>query len=128
MRRVTRKRLTLLALGATLLLLAGAATAPAAPAKSPKRTFGVYADPWHVGEWRAARIDPQYVARFEAFSRNATIDSFLRESERQGLGAVLVSWEPWKPVPAALGVEQQFAPQPGYRNVDIANGVQDEYI
>jgi Glycosyl hydrolase family 26 len=68
------------------------------------------------------------VARFEAFSRGATVDSFLRESERQGLRHVLISWEPWKPVPAELGVRAQFREQPGYRNRDIAAGVQDAYI
>jgi hypothetical protein len=41
---------------------------------------------------------------------------------------VLVSWQPWKPVASSLGVLRQSAPQWGYRNLDIANGVQDEYI
>ena len=71
---------------------------------------------------------PQYVARFEAFSRGATVDAFLREAERQGLRRVLVSWEPWRPVPDELGVAEQFRPQPGYRNADIAAGAQDAYI
>jgi hypothetical protein len=68
------------------------------------------------------------VAKFEAFSRKRTIDSFLAESERQGIRQVLVSWEPWEPVPAALGTTLQYLPQPGYRNGDIANGGQDDYI
>ena len=41
---------------------------------------------------------------------------------------MLVSWEPWTPVPAALGVDAQSQPQPGYRNIDIARGAQDRYI
>ena len=41
---------------------------------------------------------------------------------------MLVSWEPWTPVPAALGVDAQSKPQPGYRNIDIARGAQDRYI
>jgi hypothetical protein len=49
----------------------------------------------------------------------------LREAERQGLRHVLVSWEPWRPVPDELGVAEQFRFQPGYRNRDIAAGVQD---
>jgi hypothetical protein len=122
MRPATRHWLTLLVLSATLALVpadAGAAT----------RAFGVYVDPWHVGDWtRAVGRAPEYVGRFEAFSRGTTIDGFLRESERQGLRRVLVSWEPWRPVPADLGVVEQFRPQPGYRNRDIARGAQDQYI
>ena len=40
----------------------------------------------------------------------------------------MVSWEPWRPVPTSLGSSAQFQPQPGYRNGDIARGVQDAYI
>lgn len=125
MRRATRHRLTLLALAVMLLL---PATAAGAATPSPKRTLGVYVDPWHVGEWRSAGIRPNYVGRFEAFSRGASVDSFLRESERQALGSVLVTWEPWKPVPAELGVAEQLRPQPGYTNAEIAAGAQDAYI
>jgi hypothetical protein len=102
---------------------------PAANAATPHRTFGTYVDPWHVAEWAGnVGMAPQYVARFEAFSRGTTVDAFLRESERQGLRRVLVSWEPWTPVSAELGVEEQFREQPGYRNRDIATGAQDAYI
>ncbi len=102
---------------------------PAANAATPHRTFGTYVDPWHVAEWAGnVGMAPQYVARFEAFSRGTTVDAFLRESERQGLRRVLVSWEPWTPVSAELGVEEQFREQPGYRNRDIAAGAQDAYI
>ncbi len=102
---------------------------PAANAATPTRTFGTYVDPWHVAEWTAkVGAAPQYAARFEAFSRGTTVDEFLRESERQGLHRVLVTWEPWRPVPAELGVEEGFREQPGYRNRDIAAGAQDAYI
>jgi mannan endo-1,4-beta-mannosidase len=107
------------------LLALSLAFAPAADA----RTFGTYVDPWHVADWaRDVGAAPQYVARFEAFSRGTTVDSFLREAEHQGLRHVFVSWEPWKPVPAELGVSEQFRPQRGYRNRDIAARAQDEYI
>ena len=107
------------------LLALSLAFAPAAEA----RTFGIYVDPWHVADWaHDVGAAPQYVARFEAFSRGTTVDSFLREAERQGLRHVLVSWEPWKPVPPELGASEQFRPQRGYRNRDIAAGAQDEYI
>jgi mannan endo-1,4-beta-mannosidase len=117
-----RRALAVLAASATLL------AAPAAAAPSA-RSFGVYVDPWNVGAWsRDVGRAPQYVARFEAFSRGTTVDAFLREAERQGLRHVLVSWEPWRPVSDDLGVAEQFRPQPGYRNRDIAGGVQDAYI
>ncbi len=64
---------------------------PTAHAATPKRAFGAYVDPWHVAEWTAkVGAAPQFVGRFEAFSRGATVDEFLRESERQGLRRVLV--------------------------------------
>jgi hypothetical protein len=120
-----RHSIRLLALCGALALL----FASAAHAATPKRTFGAYVDPWHVAEWAAnVGAAPQYVARFEAFSRGATLDTFLRESEIQGLRQVLVTWEPWQPVPPELGVQGQFREQPGYSNRDIAAGAQDAYI
>jgi hypothetical protein len=117
--------LLVLALAGTLALTSRSTPSTAAP----KRTFGVYVDPWHVDDWaRAVHAKPDYVARFEAFSRGTTVDSFLREAERQGLRRVFVSWEPWRPVPAELGVVEQFRPQPGYTNREIARGAQDAYM
>jgi hypothetical protein len=97
-------------------------------APEPARTFGVYVDPWNVADW-GMRVGaaPDVVARFEAFSRQKTVDSFLRETEHQGISHVMVSWEPWKPVPVAQG-DAQSLPQRGYRNRDILHGVQDRYI
>jgi hypothetical protein len=136
-----RLALNLLTSGATLVLLLGltvpalrvlAPSVPAgaaAPARVPARTFGVYVDPWHLDGWtRRVGARPQMVAKFEAFSRKRTINSFLTETERQGVGQVLISWEPWEPVPAALGTTLQYLPQPGYRNSEIAAGGQDDYI
>src|SRR4029453_16436638 len=40
---------------------------------------------------------------------------------------MLVSWEPWTPVPAALGIRAQSRAQPGFRNIDIARGAQGRY-
>jgi Glycosyl hydrolase family 26 len=119
MRRATRCGLVLLMLCAALPGFAEAST----------RTFGVYVDPWHVDDWaRSVGVAPEYVGRFEAFSRGTTVDAFLREAERRGLRHVLVSWEPWRPVPPELGVVEQFRAQPGYRNRDIARGAQDSYV
>jgi mannan endo-1,4-beta-mannosidase len=137
MRRLT---LNLLTSAATLVLLLGltvpamrvlvpSVPAGAAAPPAPPRTFGVYIDPWHIDDWtRSVGARPQMVAKFEAFSRKRTINSFLDETERQGVGQVLISWEPWEPVPAALGTTLQYLPQPGYRNSDIARGLQDDYI
>ena len=92
------------------------ALAAAADRRAP-RSFGVYVDPWHVAGWaRNVGRAPQYVARFEAFSRGATVDAFLREAERQGLAPRARLVGAVAPVPAELGVAEQFRPQPGYRN------------
>jgi mannan endo-1,4-beta-mannosidase len=99
------------------------------PVQDPRRAFGVYVDPWHVDDWaRSVGVAPQLVAKFEAFSNQRTIDRFLAQSARIGIHQVMVSWEPWAPVPAAFGTAQQAAPQVGLRNLDIARGAQDRYI
>jgi mannan endo-1,4-beta-mannosidase len=93
------------------------------------RAFAVYVDPWHIDEWAAnVGAQPTIAAKFEAFSRKRTVERFTDEAERRGFRTVLVSWEPWKPVKARLGMSRQSYPQPGYRNVDIARGSQDGYI
>src|SRR4051794_3220128 len=99
------------------------------PAQHPRRVFGVYVDPWHVDEWaRAVGAAPQAIAKFEAFSRNRALTDYGAESRRQGIRRMMVAWEPWRPVPSALGVAAQAAPQRGYRNIDVARGEQDRYI
>jgi mannan endo-1,4-beta-mannosidase len=106
---------------------ASAAWASKAPASG--RLFGIYTDPWHLAAWsRRVGIHPSLVAKFEAFARRRTVDSFLRQVERDGVSDVMVTWEPWKPVPAALGGALQAQRQPGYANADIAAGSQDRYI
>lgn len=93
------------------------------------RPFGVYVDPWHLDDWaRKVGAAPQLVAKFESFSQNRTIGGFLAEAKRQGVRRVMVSWEPWRPVPISMGAVAQFRPQLGYRNIDIARGAQDAYI
>src|SRR4051794_28401016 len=69
------------------------------------RAFAVYVDPWHFDEWTAnVGAQPTIAAKFEAFWRKRTIGNFTGEAERRGIRSILVSWEPWKPVPAKLGV------------------------
>ena len=100
-----------------------------APVADPRRVFGAYVDPWHVDDWaRAIGAAPQAVAKFEAFARNRPLGEWAAESRRQGISRMMVSWEPWATVPAALGLAAQAQPQPGYRNLDIARGLQDRYI
>src|SRR5215203_1268375 len=115
---------------ATSSRAAAAANLPSpAPAAHPRRVFGAYVDPWHVDDWACAiGAAPQAVAKFEAFARNRTLGEWAAESRRQGIRRMLVSWEPWATVPAALGLAAQAQPQPGYRNLDIARGLQDRYI
>jgi hypothetical protein len=135
-----RLSLNLLTASATVVLLA-ALTLPALAVRSstdalspsrtalPTRLFGVYVDPWHIDDWaEAAGAMPTMAAKFEAFSRRRTVTNFTAQAERMGIGAVLISWEPWKPVSYKLGVFRGARPQPGYRNVDIAHGEQDAYI
>lgn len=99
------------------------------PAAQPRRVFGAYVDPWHIDDWaRAVGAAPQAVAKFEAFSRNRTLGDWTAEARRQGIRRLLISWEPWTPVPTALGMDAQSRPQRGYRNIDIARGGQDRYI
>jgi mannan endo-1,4-beta-mannosidase len=133
--------LNLLTSSVTLLLL-GALTVPAirvvaasespagaAPVPELRRTFGVYVDPWHVDDWaRKVGATPQMVAKFQAFARRQPVEPWLNEIERRGIRRVLISWEPWQPVPAARGLDAQRRPQPGYRNADIAAGAQDSYL
>lgn len=127
---VTLVMLAALSLPAVRIVGARASSPVAEVAAAPARqSFGVYVDPWHVDDWTSAvGAAPRIVAKFEAFSLNRTIDDFLAESERQGLRQVMVTWEPWKPVPTALGTAVQFVEQPGYRNSDIVGGAQDAYI
>ena len=111
------------------ILAVSAVLAATAVPTAEAATLGAYVDPWNVAGWSAnVGAAPQFVGRFEAFSRSTTVDDFLRESERQGLRRVLITWEPWKPVPAERGVGEGFREQPGYRNRDIAAGAQDAYI
>ena len=134
---MSRFALNLLTSSAAALILVALAVpavrssdgSPAANAPPPARAFGVYVDPWHVDDWaRAVGETPHMVAKFEAFSKRRTIDNFIAEAERQRMQRLLVSWEPWRPVPTSLGTVRQARPQPGYRNRDIAKGSQDEYI
>jgi mannan endo-1,4-beta-mannosidase len=136
MRRLSLNLLTLSATVAILALL----TLPAISVRhdlvrgpvlpEPQRfAFGVYVDPWHIDDWAVAvGAPPTMAAKFEGFWRKQTAAKFWKEAERRGIRELLISWEPWKPVPTKLGVYRQSRPQPGYRNIDIANGAQDDYI
>jgi Glycosyl hydrolase family 26 len=112
--------------------LRGPAPAPAPALARPvggERLLGVYVDPWHIDDWgRDVGVRPKMAATFEAFSRQRTLDAQIEELERQGVGRLLVSWEPWTPVPTTYGAIRQSYPQPGYTNADIARGAQDPYI
>jgi mannan endo-1,4-beta-mannosidase len=134
-----RLSLNLLTASATLAILA-LLTLPAItvrkhllePPRLPEPTrfsFGVYVDPWHIDDWTlAVGAQPTMAAKFEAFWRKQTVTKWRLEAQRRGIRELLVSWEPWKPVPTRLGVYRQSHPQPGFRNVDIAKGRQDRYI
>jgi hypothetical protein len=133
---VRRLSINLLTVVVTAIIL-GALTLPAMAVRRavpvlPQptvRAFGIYVDPWHIDDWaRAVGAQPTIAAKFESFSRKRTIDKFANEAARRGIRTLLISWEPWKPVRATLGVYRTSYPQLGYRNIDIANGSQDAYI
>jgi hypothetical protein len=113
-----------------LLFVSVALLAAAWPSRAAAhRSFGVYIDPAQVDGWSATvGARPQLLAAFEAFSRNRPLDDWLSQVEQQHISRVLITWEPWTPVPPSLGLAQQSFPQPGFRNRDIVNGVQDGYI
>ncbi|HEX6712734.1 MAG TPA: glycosyl hydrolase [Thermoleophilaceae bacterium] len=134
MRRLALNLLTVSGTAVLLVLL----TLPALRATTQRvaavvppdgRLFGVYVDPWHIDGWtERVGARPNLVAKFEAFSRRRSADKFLRRLERDGVMRAMVSWEPWKPVPARLGARRQAQAQPGYTNAAIAAGAQDAYI
>jgi mannan endo-1,4-beta-mannosidase len=134
---VRRLALNLLTVNATLVLLV-LLTLPAwgvherrAAAAQPitGRLFGVYLDPWHIDDWSArVGVHPNLVAKFESFSRRRTPRKFLDQVARDRVRRAMISWEPWKPVPARLGSRAQARQQPGYTNSAIADGAQDAYI
>lgn len=101
----------------------------AVPADNGRFFFGAYANPWHLDGWtRGVGARPQLLAKFQSFAQSRPVGDFLTQCERDGVGRVLISWEPWLPVAASLGGRAQGQPQFGYRNVDIAAGAQDDYI
>jgi mannan endo-1,4-beta-mannosidase len=101
---------------------------PSLPVPST-RAVGTYVDPWHIDDWSVnVGATPTIAAKFEAFWLKRTVTKFMDEAERKGIKRVLVSWEPWKPVPTRLGVFRVARPQPRFTNRALANGVQDRYI
>ena len=78
---------------------------------------------------RARSAPPPRRSRSSRRSRAAARSpATRRRAVRKGIRRLMVSWEPWRPVPSALGVAAQARPQRGYRNIDIARGAQDRYI
>jgi Glycosyl hydrolase family 26 len=135
-----RLALDLLTVGTTMLVLTSVGLAALGAvdavedsrrvsAVTSARPFGIYVDPWHADDWsRAVGARPTMIAKFEAFSRHRTIDDFIEEAERQGVRTLLVSWEPWKPVPKSSGPGSQGRAQPWYSNRAVARGVHDSYV
>jgi hypothetical protein len=114
---------------ASISLVATSLALACASQASGARTFGVYVDPAQLPVWsQQVGVAPTLVAKFEAFSQKRTLDDWLAQVQAQHVSKVLVTWEPWQPVPVSASPAAQSAPQPGYRNRDIVHGVQDAYI
>ena len=63
------------------------AASPITGLEHPRRVFGVYVDPWHVDDWaRAIGAAPQATAKFEAFSRTATLDEYAPRAGARASG------------------------------------------
>src|SRR3954451_21240768 len=80
-----------------------AATRVAAAARPlpVERQFGVAVDPWHLDDWsRSVGAQPTLLPKFEAFARRRPLGPYLAEAQRRGVKGLMVSWEPWRPVPA----------------------------
>jgi mannan endo-1,4-beta-mannosidase len=121
-------------LGVVAAATAGCASGPADPSVANRsgtaiREFGVVVDPWHVDEWaEAVGAQPTMVMKFEQWHSARMLDEQFAEAGARGLTSFMVTWEPWEPVPAELGQDQQFADQPTYNNAAIAAGDHDSYI
>lgn len=120
-------------LAATLAACNEASTRPAVSVEPTSdagiREFGITSDPWQVSRWaQVVGARPTMVMEFEQWHRDRTLDEHFAEARRQGLASIMVTWEPWVPVPADLGREAQYVVQPEYSNATIASGALDEYI
>ena len=108
---MTQRFLALLVVSVALLAASWPSSAGA------HRTFGVYIDPSQLDGWSTTvGARPHVLAAFEAFSRSRTLDDWLAQVEQQHISRVLITWEPWAPVPTSLGVAQQSVPQPPIGN------------
>jgi mannan endo-1,4-beta-mannosidase len=95
----------------------------------PTKDFGVVGSPDSLRSWvEKTSVKPSMPMEFEAWSKNRTLDEHFAQARRDGYSRYMITWEPWRPVPAELGIDAQRTIQPGYSNAAIAAGDQDEYI
>lgn len=121
--------LNLLSASATIaLLLTIAACARADAARTNGlRYVGIATDAWHVDDASRAvggRFD--VVMTFEAWARNRTLKDWFAAARDRG-ARVMVSWEPWHPVPIDRADEQSRV-QEEWSNGAIVAGRHDHYI
>lgn len=106
---------------------AGSAAPTAGPV--PARVFAVASDPWAVRAWATQMgVMPGSVMEFEAWNRDRTLDTHFAQAQADGMSAFLITWEPWRPTAANLGITAQYNVQPTYTNKAIATGALDDYI
>lgn len=94
-----------------------------------KREIGVVGDPSSLRAWsQKTSSKPTMPVEFEAWSNNQTLSEHFAQAKQDGYQSYMITWEPWLPVPANLGMLAQSIEQPLYSNAAIANGTHDSYI
>jgi hypothetical protein len=126
----TRRQLLVAGLAVGIAGVTGCSSPRKAAANGrPPKEFGVAMDPWKAADWaKAVGAKPTMVMEFESWERNRGLDTHFQATRDQGMKAVSVTWEPWAPVDATLGLAVTGGVQAKYSNQAIASGQLDSYI
>lgn len=97
------------------------------------RMFGVAIAGNALPRWyRGTHVKPQMLMTFQSWGaplrRDRMPTALLRQDQRVGVHAQMITWQPWTPPPVHSPVSVQDAIQPRFSNAAIAAGLQDSYI
>lgn len=91
--------------------------------------FGVAVSPFELEEWQVATgLTPDLCMIFEAWSRQRSFADVCAKARSLGHTQLVVTWEPWEPVPVGCTPQEQGALQPEWDHQSILAGHHDEYI
>lgn len=91
--------------------------------------FGVVSDAWAISDWQAAvGVKPDLIALFEHWYKQRTLDTQFAKARSLGINRMMITWEPWEPVPVGTSFSNQGVSQPQWSNEAIARGDHDDYI